>query len=183
VKSATVILRRLDPARDAEALHEIFGDEESCLYMPGPATASIAETHALLVDWTPSGDDTSWAVCDAPGGRALGRIALIARGRDVWEAACMVSPRARGRGLAAAALAQAIDLIFDVRGARRVFADVDPDNHASIRTFEKLGFTREGVLRGNWKTHIGERDSVILGLLAGDPRPWRAAHGTAAANA
>lgn len=175
MKRAAVLLRPLDPARDAQALHEIFGDEESCLYMPGPATANVAETQALLVRWTPPTDDTSWAVCDAPSGPALGRIALFTQGRDVWEAACMICPRARGRGLAAAALAQAIDMIFATRGARRVFADVDPDNHASIRTFEKLGFTREGVLRGNWKTHIGERDSVIFGLLAGDPRPWRAA--------
>lgn len=58
-------------------------------------------------------------------------------------------------------------------GPWRIFADVDPDNLASIRTFEQLGFRHEGVLRGNWETHIGVRDSVILGLLRSDPRPWR----------
>jgi RimJ/RimL family protein N-acetyltransferase len=167
-----MFLRPLDPHRDAPALHEIFGDEESCLYMPGPATASVAETEALLVKWTGPKPDTSWAVCDAPDGEALGRIALFTQGRDVWEAACMMRPMTRGRGLAPAALAVAIEKIFETRAARRVFADIDPDNRASIRTFEKLGFTREGVLRGNWLTHIGERDSVIMGLMASDPRPW-----------
>lgn len=86
----------------------------------------------------------------------------------------MIAPAARGKNLAARALAQAIDVVFDRKGARRIFADCDPDNIASIRTFEKLGFRREGLLRGTWDTHIGVRDSVILGLLKNDPRPWRA---------
>lgn len=170
---APVILRPLDPERDGEALHAIFGDEASSAYMTGPAFQSVAETIENLKKWTTGVDEVSWAVCESADGPALGRISLFTHGRDVWEAACMIVPAARGRNLAARALAQAIDQVFDQKGARRIFADVDPDNIASIRTFEKLGFQREGVLRGNWKTHIGERDSVIFGLLSHDPRPWR----------
>jgi RimJ/RimL family protein N-acetyltransferase len=168
-----MFLRPLDPDRDGEALHAIFGDEESCVYITGPAFKSVAETIENLKKWTAGAQDTSWAVCESADGPALGRISLFTQGRDVWEAACMIAPSARGGRLAARALAQAIDFVFDVKGARRIFADIDPDNVASIRTFEKLGFRHEGVLRGNWLTHIGERDSVILGLLARDPRPWR----------
>lgn len=168
-----IFLRPLDPDCDGEALHAIFGDEESCIYMTGPAHRTVAETIENLKKWTTGLEDASWAVCETEGGPALGRIALIARGRDIFEAACMIVPAARGKNLAARALSVVIDEAFENRGARRIFADVDPDNIASIRVFEKLGFQREGVLRANWKTHIGERDSVILGLLAGDPRPWR----------
>lgn len=168
-----IILRPLDPDRDGEALHAIFGDEESCRYMTGPAYKTVAETIANLKKWTTGVDEFSWAVCESANGPALGRISLFTRGRDVWEAACMIAPQARGKNLAARALADAIDFIFDEKRARRVFADVDPDNIASLRVFERLGFTREGVLRANWETHIGERDSVIFGLLRRDPRPWR----------
>ena len=168
-----LILRPLDPDRDGEALHAIFGDEESCRYMTGPAYKTVAETIANLKKWTTGVDEFSWAVCESANGPALGRISLFTRGRDVWEAACMIAPQARGKNLAARALADAIDFIFDEKQARRVFADVDPDNVASLRVFERLGFTREGVLRANWETHIGERDSVIFGLLRRDPRPWR----------
>lgn len=167
-------LRPLDPVRDGAALHAIFGDEESCRYMAGPACATVAETIRMLRKWTEGCEETSWAVVDAPGGPALGRVALIPRGRDIWEAACMIAPAARGRGLAARALSLVIDEAFETRGARRIFADVDPDNAASIRVFERLGFAREGLLRANWLTHIGARDSLILGLLKTDPRPWRA---------
>lgn len=170
-----VLLRPLDPERDGAALHAIWGDEESCRYMTGPAFASVEETVALLKRWTAGNEKTSWAIVDTPDGEALGRVALYTEGRDVWEAACMVVPAARGRNLAARALALAIDDVFEKHGARRIVADIDPDNAASIRTFEKLGFAREGLLRANWKTHIGVRDSVIMGLVETDPRPWRGA--------
>lgn len=159
--------------RDGPALHAVLGDEGSCTYLAGPPNASVEETIAQLTRWTNGSEDTSWAVIDRPDGPALGRVSLYTSGRDVWEAACMIVPAARGRGLAARALSEAIDYVFAKKGARRIFADCDPDNIPSIRTFEKLGFRREGLLRGNWETHIGVRDSVILGLLKNDPRPWR----------
>lgn len=173
VASGEVLLRALDPDRDGEALHAIWGDEESCRYMTGPAHGAVAQTVALLKQWTAGNENTSWAIVERPDGEALGRVALYTEGRDVWEAACMVVPAARGRGLAARALARAIDHVFEKHGARRIVADIDPDNAASIRTFETLGFAREGLLRANWKTHIGVRDSVIMGLVDTDPRPWR----------
>jgi RimJ/RimL family protein N-acetyltransferase len=170
----TVLLRRLDPERDGPALHAIFGDEESCRYLSCPPFASVGETIAQLKAWSGPDDDTSWAVVDSPDSAALGRVSLFTHGRDIWEAACMIVPAARGRNLAAKALSQAIEFVFEEKSARRVFADCDPDNAASIRTFERLGFRREGLLRGNWETHIGVRDSAIFGLLRDDPRPWRA---------
>jgi RimJ/RimL family protein N-acetyltransferase len=173
LKEEGVALRPLDPERDGEALHAIFGDEASCRFMSDPPLASVAETVAKLKDWSAGCSDTVWAVVEDKVGPALGRLALIPRGRDIWEAACMIVPAARGRGLAAKGLAPAIDHVFEHRGARRVFADADPENTASIRTFEKLGFRREGVARANWKTHIGVRDSLILSLIDIDPRPWR----------
>lgn len=167
-------LRLLDPMRDGEALHAIFGDEESCTYMTGPAFKTVEETVAQMKQWTLGQEDSNWAVCESDDGPALGRVALIPREREIWEAACMISPAARGKNLAARALAIVIDEAFEKRGARRIFADVDPDNIPSLRVFERLGFLREGHLRGNWATHIGVRDSVIFGLLNTDPRPWRA---------
>jgi RimJ/RimL family protein N-acetyltransferase len=170
---AELILRILDPERDGEALHAIFADEESCRFMSDPPTANVAETTRKLREWSRGCAETCWALLDRDGGEALGRIAMIPRGRDIWEAACMIVPAARGRGLAPKALSLAIDHAFEKRGARRVFADVDPENGASIRVFEKLGFQREGIARANWKTHIGVRDSLILSLIESDPRPWR----------
>ena len=167
------MLRLLDPERDGPALHAIFGDEDCCIYLAGPATKSVSETVGLLKKWNDGTEETTWAIVETENGEALGRATLIPRGRDVWEIGIMLSPAAQGRGLATEALAAIIEDGFDNRGARRIFADVDVDNGPSLRLFERLGFHREGLLRGNWMTHIGERDSVIYGLLAHDRRLWR----------
>lgn len=170
---ADFVVRPFDPVADGPALHAIFGDEDSCRYLPRGATGSVAETIAMMMKWV-NGDDINWALADSPDGPAIGRVSVYPRGsNNVWEAACMIVPAARGRNLSARALALALDEAFSTRGARRVIADIDPDNIASARVFEKLGFTREGRLRGEWETHIGVRDSLIYGLLRDDPRPWR----------
>jgi len=160
----------LDPDRDAEALHAVLGDPDSCRYLPRPAQPHVHATRALLRHWHDGWEDTDWAI--RVDGITVGRIGLFSRRDGVWEAACLVVPAARGQRLAARTLPQAIDYVFATKGAHRVEADIDPDNTASLRVFESLGFRREGRLRHVWKTHIGLRDSVVYGLLRDDPRPW-----------
>ena len=168
------IVRPIDPDADGPALHAIFGDEASCRYLTRPATQCVADTVAMMREWMGNGDDINWVIADTPDGPALGRVSIYPRGKNnVWDAACMIAPSARGRNLAVRALAMALEEAFDTLGARRITADIDPDNQASIRVFERLGFTLEARLRGEWEMHIGVRDSLIYGLLRDDPRPWR----------
>lgn len=171
---ADFIVRPFDPVADGPALHAIFGDEESCRYLTRPAAASVADTIAMMTEWMGDGDDINWALADRLDGPAIGRVAVYPRGQNnVWDAACMIVPAARGRNLSVRALALALEEAFERLGARRITADIDPDNAASIRVFEKLGFQLEARLRGEWEMHIGVRDSLIYGLLRDDPRPWR----------
>ena len=58
---------------------------------------------------------------------------------------------------------------LDVR-LRRLEADVDPRNAASIRTLERLGFQREGFLRERWHVNGEIQDAIFYGLLR---RDWR----------
>ncbi|MEQ1608040.1 MAG: GNAT family N-acetyltransferase [Hyphomonadaceae bacterium] len=169
---ADFVIRPFDPVADGPALHAIFGDEESCRYLARPAMASVADTIAMMQQWIGK-DDISWTLADHPGGSAIGRVAIYPRGRNIWDAACMIVPAARGRLLAPRALALALDEAFATLGARRIIADIDPDNAASIRVFEKLRFRPEARLRGEWETHIGVRGSLIFDLMRDDPRPWR----------
>jgi RimJ/RimL family protein N-acetyltransferase len=172
--SRAFIIRPIDPDADGPALHAIFGDEASCRYLTRPATQCVADTVAMMREWMGNGGDINWVIADTPDGPALGRVAIYPRGKNnVWDAACMIAPAARGGNLAVRALAMALEEAFETLGARRITADIDPDNGASIRVFEKLGFTLEARLRGEWEMHIGVRDSLIYGLLRDDDRPWR----------
>ena len=67
---------------------------------------------------------------------------------------------------------------FEELGLRRIEADVDPRNEASIRLLERLGFQREGYLRERWLVDQEINDTVFYGLLR---REWLGATGEHAA--
>lgn len=153
---------------DAAALFAAYGDREVCRYWSRDAYESVEET-AEAVAWEIE-NGTSWAIVDRAGTEdAVGRISLF-RGRSpgVFEVGIILARPAWGCGLARQALDAAVAYGFDALDAHRIFADIDPDNVASVRLFERAGFVREGFLRQAWKTHLGLRDTVILGLLKAD---------------
>ncbi len=163
--SARTILRPLALA-DATALFAAYGDDEVCTYWARPAYASVDETKTAVAWEIEHG--LSWAVLDAAQGEeseAVGRVSLFHVREGVLEVGIIFARAAWGRGFARDALAAAVAHGF-VTGAHRVCADVDPDNVASLRLFERGGFEREGFLRKAWRTHLGLRDSVILAKLA-----------------
>lgn len=77
----------------------------------------------------------------------LGDIALEAN----WESrefdlTFWLRPNARGKGFATEAASLATEFAFHSLGARSVEVGVDPDNHASCRVVERLGFCNTGTL-------------------------------------
>jgi RimJ/RimL family protein N-acetyltransferase len=75
-----------------------------------------------------------------------------------------------GAGFAAEALTAFIDFAFTGAGLRRLEAAVDSRNVASNHVVERLGFTREGVLRERWLASGELQDINMFGLLK---REWR----------
>ena len=83
-----------------------------------------------------------------------------------------------GRGIIPTTLAMAVDHCFGVVGLHRLEASIRPENHASRRVVEKLGFREEGVrvrqlhINGAWRDHVCyalTAEEVPQGLM---PR-WR----------
>jgi RimJ/RimL family protein N-acetyltransferase len=79
----------------------------------------------------------------------------------------------QGQGVATEAVGAMIDALFDQAGVHRVSASVDPDNLASARVLERLGFRSEGRavravdVRGQWC------DDEQYALLREDRDAWR----------
>lgn len=169
LETARLRLRPIVPD-DAEALHATMADAELMRWWSSAPHESTAETRQY-VTYTPDRDGMrSWAITRPPEDRALGWVTVIARRAGVSELGYLLAREHWGQGIAREAVACVIDQLFGVEGVRRVYGDVDPDNHASRRLLESLGFTLEGVLREEWETHIGVRDTVLYGLLR---REWR----------
>ncbi|MFD7558215.1 MULTISPECIES: GNAT family N-acetyltransferase [unclassified Streptomyces] len=74
-------------------------------------------------------------------------------------------PSARGKGYGTDVVAVLCHYGFVVRGLQRLQIETLADNHAMLRSAERNGFVREGVLRSSaWV--LGEfLDEVLLGLL------------------
>lgn len=82
-----------------------------------------------------------------------------------------MSATARGKGTCTRALRLLARHALDERGLQRVDLVTDPDNLASQRVAEKVGFQREGVLRAHLRHPDGRiRDSVMFSLLPGELR-------------
>jgi len=155
---------------DAPALFPSFADSDVMRWWSRGPFASEAE----LADWlVPEGgwkDGRSWAVVESAEGPAIARLAAIDRGDGITELGYLVVRERQGEGVVREALAALISHLFAAEQRRRLFADTDPENVASNRVLQSLGFTFEGRLREHWTTHIGRRDSLIWGLLA---QEWR----------
>ncbi|MET9427342.1 GNAT family protein [Streptomyces sp. NPDC003036] len=80
-------------------------------------------------------------------------------------------PSCRGKGYGTDVVAVLCHYGFVVRGLRRLQIETLADNAAMLRSAERNGFVREGVLRSShWA--MGEfLDEVVLGLLAEEWKP------------
>ena len=97
------------------------------------------------------------------GGRFAGQLTV---GSIVWGSArsaqvgYWIDEAYAGQGIIPTALAMAMDHCFFVVGLHRVEATIRPENHASRRVVEKLGFREEGLRRrslhidGAWRDHL-----------------------------
>ncbi len=155
-----VVLRRLEIA-DAAALFSAHGDPTTHTYWSSPAHASEEETARYIEQTLTLPGAHVWAITEN-GGEALGRIAIFLQRDGVGEIGIILRREATGRGLASKALHLVEQHAFGAMGLHRLAADIDPDNTSSLSLFLRAGFQREGLLRGNWKTHLGIRDSVIM---------------------
>lgn len=165
LETARLRLRPRSPD-DAEALHPAFADPDLMRWWSSAPHDTLEQTRADLARIAP--EWRSWAIALKDDDCAIGFVAVgEKRQGNVSEIGYMLVRPHWGGGIAAEAVSAVIDQLF-AEGQRRVFADTDPDNSASRRLLERLGFRLEGMLRGEWETHIGVRDTALYGLLRED---------------
>ncbi|MDH2392658.1 GNAT family protein [Streptomyces sp. HNM0663] len=90
--------------------------------------------------------------------------------QGVCEAGCWLEPSATGRGLVTHATRVLIDWAVEERGIHRVEWYVSAANRPSIKVAQRLGMTREGVLRQQYAYRSERQDIEIWSLLADE---WR----------
>ena len=137
---------------------------------PDIARFIVAMPSPFTQRWT-AGADAELVIADAPSGEPLGLVSLRVAERDQGLAAVgyWLRAEARGRGAATIAVRLVARWAFDALGVQRIELTTAPENVASQRVAERVGFTREGVLRGLVATkNDGRRDNVLFSLLPAD---------------
>ena len=161
--------------RDVPALVAVFGDPVVTRYWSTPALrdeAAAAELLAQIQTRARERFSFQWGIARRSDDELLGTCSLyrldfenrrsevgFALGQAHW-----------GRGYGSEAVRLAVAYAFDVLRFERLEADVDPRNAASLRSLERLGFSREGYLRERYHVNGEAQDSVLLGLLR---REWQ----------
>ena len=159
---------------DIDNLYEIFSNSEVMRYwstVPLPNQAAAAELQREIAEGNESEKMFKWGLALRDSNIVIGTTTLFnlnldngraelgyAMGRAYW-----------GKGYMNEALKAFVSHAFEVMGLRRLEADVDPRNVASIRTLERLGFQREGFLRERWHVNGEIQDALFYGLLS---REW-----------
>jgi ribosomal-protein-alanine N-acetyltransferase len=119
--------------------------------------------------------DVVWSIEEAATGRYLGQTGLhqIHERSKVARLACIIAERAdMGRGFGSAAIRAVLDHGFGALGLHKAWLMVFATNTRGRRTYGRLGFVEEGVLREEYFHQGGWHDMVRMAMLA---REWGAA--------
>lgn len=166
-------LRRFKAA-DVDDLHAAFGDARAMRYWSSPPFETRTETARLVrimakadapQSWQP------WAIARRRDDRCIGMINYHHReaANRRLELGWILAPRHQGRGYAREATAAVIRYCFDQLDTHRIEAMIVPENAASIRLAEALGFEFEGgPIRDRWRAGDVYRSVLMYGLLAGE---------------
>jgi RimJ/RimL family protein N-acetyltransferase len=122
----------------------------------------------------PEGTGFSFAIAEAGTGRGVGGIGLWLAGLDQGRATAgySVIPSVRGRGLAAAALTALTSFAWTIEELHRVELYIEPWNAGSVKTAERAGFDREGLLRSHQEIGRRRRDMLLYAAIRpGPPGP------------
>lgn len=161
---------------DAAAVFEMESDPVAMRYwsrlpMQHPDEAREAVVRAMT--FFPERTGLRWSITCPEDDGMIGQVSLFnfSEQNRRAEIGYGLVRRHWGKGYMHEALSAVLDLAFTSLALRRLEADIDPRNAASLRALERLGFTREGLLRERWQVGEEISDSVLMGLLASE---WRA---------
>ncbi len=167
-----VVLRRFTHDDDG-ALFELFSHPEVMRYGSSLPFTEMAQAEKRIDEVLAHyAADTAYplAVVRADDSRVIGNCTLwnFHRQNRRAEVGYALARPYWGHGYINEAMNAMVNFAFREMQLHRLEADVDPRNTASVKTLERLGFQKEGVLRERWIVADEVSDSALYGLLASE---------------
>ena len=174
--SARLILRPPVEA-DAERLPALLDDWEMVRHtalIPHPYGPDDARAFlALQAGRRARGEGVALMMERTADGALVGCVGFGLEGDGTPELGYWVARAAWGQGLGTEAARRLVRHLFEDLGHRRVWATAHPDNHASTRLLQRLGFVPDGVATC---ARPARGDSMLAPRFALDADAWRTAH-------
>ncbi|HEY5156479.1 MAG TPA: GNAT family N-acetyltransferase [Anaerolineales bacterium] len=146
---------------DFNDLYEYLSDPSIYVYEPGEPI-SLDEAKELVSQR--SMGNIFWAVVLKRENKLIGHLyfeQLEPKERMTWELGYIFNPKYQRKGYASEASAALVEYGFAHYHAHRIMARCNPENPASWKLLEKIGFTREGHFRKNNFFRKDERGNPI----------------------
>ena len=162
-------LRALEKS-DLAKVWEWINDEEVMWFWGEPCnTQSLAEVEQWFARLQEvAGYASKQFVIEAEEGTSIGRIfyehldtkhqrtevGILIGQKEYWE-----------RGYGTDAMLAFLDYLFNELGLHRVYLRLQSYNARALKSYQKCGFTQEGILRHNTFTRGEYHDDLVMGIL------------------
>jgi [ribosomal protein S5]-alanine N-acetyltransferase len=165
------ILRAITPD-DAPAILHIYGDPRVTRYLARPPLASLDEALRRIDSFNTTFEQQEgicWAVTTRAQRQVVGTCVYfnIVRPHFRAETGYSLAPEWWGQGIMTEAMSAVLAFGFNTMGLHSIEAQIDPENTASRRLLERLGFVQEGHFREDYYDPTKEQfvDTAYFSLL------------------
>lgn len=172
ISGKNIYLRLLQTSDVSDAYVRWLGDPEVNRYLE---TRFQPQTHASIMEFVKAklGSKTEllFAICLAADDRHIGNIKLgpINEHHRSADVSLFIGEKAEwGKGYAGEAISLVTKHAFTRLKLNKLKAGCYGANQGSARAFERCGYVREGLLRGQVFSEGKEDDVILLGLRAAD---------------
>jgi ribosomal-protein-alanine N-acetyltransferase len=160
IETERLTIRRFAPS-DYRDLYEYLSDPAVYVFEPGKPVG--LEEARRMAEERAAGEDF-WAVTRKPDSKLVGHLYFKqVEPKDLltWELGYIFHPKFQHVGYASESAAALTGYAFARLGARRIMARCNPENGASWRLLERIGFRREGHFRKYGFVHRDERGAPV----------------------
>lgn len=164
LKTARLVLRPLRRS-DSEALLPIFSDDETLRYWAFRPIETAAQMDEIIARNLPPQNAPRSSFAITRDGRTVGVVNFYRHQDGMAGLGYILDKALWGQGYVSEAIDAALDHGFGTLNLHRIWLEIDPLNHASIRVAEKCGFVAEGVARESFLLDGAYLDSVYYSML------------------